>query len=82
MVHRTHKNRDKSIHVIMSSLLGLVKIVILSLANKREVTFCDNIRKLNYPTVRFKGRTITWLSLLITFVPHIPCSIGLQVQHF
>ena len=53
MVHRTHKNRDKSIHVIMSSLLGLIKIVILSLANKREVTFCDNIRKLNYPTVRF-----------------------------
>ena len=44
MVHRTHKNRDKSIHVIMSSLLGLVKIVILSLPNKREVTFCDNIR--------------------------------------
>ena len=37
----------------MSSLLELVKIVILSLANKREVTFCDNIRKLNYPTVRF-----------------------------
>ena len=44
MVHRTHKNRDKRIHVIMSSLLGLVKIVILSLANKREITFCDNIR--------------------------------------
>ena len=37
----------------MSSLLELVKIVILSLANKREVTLCDNIRYLNYPTVGF-----------------------------
>lgn len=43
----------------MSSLFGGgVKIVILSLVNKRVVTFCDNIRYLNYPTVRFKGRTL------------------------
>lgn len=64
----------------MSSLFGGVKIVILSLANKRVVTFCDNIRYLNYPTVRFKGRTLKTEFLapsLITFVPHIPCSIGL-----
>lgn len=61
----------------MSSLLGLVKIVILSLANKRVVTFCDNIRYLNYPTVRFKGRTLK-TGFLAPSLNHIRATYPMQ----